>query len=207
MQFITETHNNSNENHSFKNEQKHFNKIKSTIRGLINKVTKENVQFILKELFQVNLYIGKGLLIHFIILSQKQNPNQTNILTTLIAVINCILPDIGILTIHRILNQYKLSIQRNEFDHSLSLLQFISQLVNYEVLNHSICFELMNELKQNENEQNVLRIIQIMKYSGQLLQEKEKGKLYSFFEYLNRLKTRKGVSQKLQSEISFLWTE
>ena len=188
-------------------QQKYFLKIKQNIRGLINKLTKQNIQIILHELFQLNLSIGKGLLIHFILLSQTQNPKQTNLLTTLIAVINCIIPEIGLTLLHRIVFQYKLSIERNEFERSLILLQFLSQLINYEVCNSSFCFELLNELKQNETEENVLRMIHLMKFNGKLLQTKDKAKVQQFFEYVNRLKMRRGTSLKLQNEISFLWTE
>ena len=181
--------------------------MKSTFRGLINKLTKENIQTILRETFQFNLSIGKGLLIHFLILAQKQQPQQTIVFTTFISVINCLLPEIGKVAIHRIIHHYKLAIERNEKEHSLHLLQFISHFVNQEICDKMLCFELLSELKEHENEDNIQRMIELLKYSGKYLQENEKGKVSEYFEYLNKIKTRRETSQYIRSLISFLWNE
>ena len=50
-------------------------------------------------------------------------------------------------------------------------------------------------------------MIHLMKFNGKLLQNKYKAKVQQFFEYLNRLKMRRGISLQIQNEISFLWTE
>jgi pre-mRNA-splicing factor CWC22 len=66
--------------------------LRKSINGIVNKVNIANIQNVVVELFNENIYRGRGLLARSIIKAQMASPNFTHVYTALISVINTKVP-------------------------------------------------------------------------------------------------------------------
>ena len=80
-----------------------------------------------------NLVRGKGLLCRSLIRSQIASPTYTPVFASLVAVINCKLPDVGALLVTRLIMQFRRSLKRNDRSICVPATIFLAHLVNQQV--------------------------------------------------------------------------
>ena len=108
--------------------------MRKSINGIVNKVNIANIQNVVVELFNENIYRGRGLLARSIIKAQMASPNFTHVYAALVAVINTKVPEIGLLIAKRVLVQFKRSFERNNKIVCVATTKMIAHLVNQRVI-------------------------------------------------------------------------
>eukprot|EP00757_Euglenozoa_sp_SAG-D1_P002251 gene2251-2023_t len=91
-----------------------FDALKKSINSLINKVSKENIQNVVMDLFQENLDRGRGWFCRTLMKSQAASPLYSPILSSLASVVNSKIPEIGMLLVSRIVIQFRKAYKRND---------------------------------------------------------------------------------------------
>ena len=80
----------------------HWEALKKSINGLINKVNASNILPVVQELFQENLLRGRGLLVRTVMRAQQAAMSFTAVYAAMIALTNCKLPQVGELLLTRL---------------------------------------------------------------------------------------------------------
>ena len=86
------------------------------------------------ELFNENIYRGRGLLARSLIKAQMASPNFTHVYAALIAVINTKVPEVGLLIARRVIIQFRRSFERNNKIVCVATTRMIAHLVNQRVV-------------------------------------------------------------------------
>ena len=120
---------NSEEN-TEEHQKYHWEQLRKSINGIVNKVNVTNISSVAIELFQHNLIRGKGLLAKSIMKAQAASINFTHVFAALICIINTKLPAVVKLILHRLLSQFQKSYKRNNKLTCVSSLKMIAHLVN-----------------------------------------------------------------------------
>eukprot|EP00954_Amorphochlora_amoebiformis_P018525 1326652-Amorphochlora_amoeboformis.AAC.2 len=91
----------------------HWDALRKSINGLINKVNTSNIKMIIPELFNENVVRGRGLLVRACMKAQMASPNFTHVYAALIAIVNTKMPEIGELCLKRVVMQVMSSDSRD----------------------------------------------------------------------------------------------
>ena len=86
------------------------------------------------ELFNENIYRGRGLLARSLIKAQMASPNFTHVYAALIAIINTKVPEVGLLIARRVIIQFRRSFERNNKIVCVATTRMIAHLVNQRVV-------------------------------------------------------------------------
>lgn len=179
--------------------------LRKSINGIINKVNISNIQNIIFEIFNENLLRGKGLLVRGLIKAQMASPNFTHVYAALIAVINTKLPDIGELVIKRYIIQFQKAYKRNNKIVCMATTKMIAHLVNHEVVQETLAFEILFLFLENPTEDSVEMACDFMIECGQILSEKNPPLTHSIFERFRGILHEGEIDKRIQYTIENLF--
>lgn len=145
--------------------------LRKSIVGLVNKVSVFNLKEIAIELLQENIWRGRGLLCRALMKAQNTSPKFTNVYAALFAVINSKFPDIGVLLLKRLVDQFKKSYRRRDKMNLLSATKFIAHLVNHLVCGVVLPLQVLLLLLEKPTDDSVEVAVSLMQDMGQRLSE------------------------------------
>jgi pre-mRNA-splicing factor CWC22 len=145
----------TNDKQSMDYQKMMWEMLRKSINGIINKVNITNIHNIIYEILNENLLRGKGLLSRAIIKAQMASPNFTHVYAALVAVINTKLPDIGELILKRYILSFQKAYKRNNKIVCVASTRMLAQLLNQEVNNETLAYEVLFLFLENPTEDSV----------------------------------------------------
>ncbi|CAF1493680.1 unnamed protein product, partial [Rotaria sordida] len=170
-------------------------------------VDQSNIRQIFRNLLQVNLIRGRGLLANAIIEAQKNSPKYTNVYAAFVYIINSKFPRIGKLICGRVISLYRESFVANERKNTFILIKFLAHLINQKVLHEKIAFEIVDVLLRNVSSDSVILAVQFLTECSQKLSRENKKELDSRFSKLSDLLNGPLITQHTKNMIIVLLTE
>ncbi|KAG7533679.1 MIF4G-like type 3 [Arabidopsis thaliana x Arabidopsis arenosa] len=156
--------------------------LRKSIDGLVNKVNATNIKNIIPELFAENLIRGRGLFCRACIQSQMESPEFTDVFAALVAVINSKFPQVALLLVKRVVLILNRAYMRNDKPQFLAAVKFVAHLVNQQVADEIIAFELLTVLLENPTDTRVEMAVAFVLECGALLEDVAPKGLHGIFE-------------------------
>ena len=179
--------------------------LKKSINGLVNKVNIPNIAQIVRELFKENIIRGRGVLVKGIIQAQQFSPTFTNTYAALVAIINTKFPQIGELTLTRLIFQFKTSYRQNKKDQCLACCRFIAHLINQNVAHEILALQILTLLLENPTNHSVELAMGLLKECGKKLMQESPRSLHAIFETLRNILHQSEVDQRIQYMIEVMF--
>ena len=179
--------------------------LKKSLNGLINKVNVSNLKDIVVELFGENLIRGKGLLVRACLKAQASALPFTPVYAALIGVLNTKLPDIGELTLKRLILQFRRSYKRNDKTQCLASVMFLAHLVNQRVAHEIVALQLLTLLLEQVTDDGVEIAVAFMKESGSFLAEHSPKPSNAIFERFRTILHEGHIDKRVQYMIEVLF--
>lgn len=196
--------------------------LKKNINGLINKANVTNIAVIVRELFNINLIRGRGLLCRYIQKAQAVSPTFTHVYAALVAVCNSKVfpllafphpliillfqfPKIGELLLQRLIIQFRRTFQRNDRSTCINTCRFIAHLVNQSVAHEVLALEIIYLLLENVTNDSVEVAIAFLKECGAKLEDVSRKGLAGIFERLRNILHECDLSKRVQYMIEVMF--
>lgn len=195
----------SNDKQSIEYQRMMWEMLRKSINGIINKVNITNIHNIIYEILNENLFKGKGLLTRAIIKAQMASPNFTHVYASLVAVINTKLPDIGELILKRYIIQFRKAYKRNNKIVCTATTKMLAQLINQEVNNETLAYEILFLFLENPTEDSVEMACDFMIECGHSLSDKNPQLTHSIFERFRGILHEGEIDKRIQYTIESLF--
>jgi pre-mRNA-splicing factor CWC22 len=195
----------TNDKQSMDYQKMMWEMLRKSINGIINKVNITNIHNIIYEILNENLLRGKGLLSRAIIKAQMASPNFTHVYAALVAVINTKLPDIGELILKRYILSFQKAYKRNNKIVCVASTRMLAQLLNQEVNNETLAYEVLFLFLENPTEDSVEMACEFMIECGQLLNEKNPQLTHTIFERFRGILHEGEIDKRIQYTIENLF--
>lgn len=145
--------------------------LRTSINGIINRLSDQNIKPLTAKLFGCNLIRGQGLLCRSIMKAQSISPNQTPVFAALISVVNTKLPQIGELLLTRLILQFRRSYRRRDRSLTLSTTTFLAHLLNQSIIHEVLALQLLTLLLESPTNDSVEIAVNFTKQAGMKLME------------------------------------
>jgi pre-mRNA-splicing factor CWC22 len=188
-------------------QRMHWDALKKSLNGKINKINKSNFQVIVRELFQDNIKRGRGLLARNIIQAQLVSPFYTPVYTALVSFINTKFSEIGELIVRRLISIFRHTYQRNDKTNCLSTIKFLGHLVNENVLHDRILLQMLVLLLENKTDDRVELAVELIKECEQQLSHVNPSELDLVFATLRNLLHDASLKKRTKYMIEALFAE
>ncbi|VEU20875.1 DEKNAAC101698 [Brettanomyces naardenensis] len=175
-----------------------WERLKKSINGLVNKVTRKNIREIVLDLFNLNLVRGRGALVKSIMKSQEVSQEHSSVYACLVCVLNSKIPEIGELLVTRLIVHLKRNLRRKRKESSASELSFIAQLTNFQVSHEILVLEVLYELLEKPTDDSVELAAGLIVECGAYLQENSKVACNAIFERFRSIITEGIVDGRVQ---------
>ncbi|PKS06845.1 hypothetical protein jhhlp_006921 [Lomentospora prolificans] len=147
----------------------HWEALKKSITGIINKVNLGNIKSLVPELFEENLVRGRGAYCRAIMRAQASSLSFTPIYAALTAVVNSKIPLVGELLAKRLVVQFRKSFRRDDKKVCLAATTFIAHLVNFQVVHENLALQMLQLLLHKPTDDSVEIAVGFMKEIGEFL--------------------------------------
>jgi pre-mRNA-splicing factor CWC22 len=195
----------SNDKQSTEYQRMMWDMLRKSINGIINKVNITNIHNIIYEILNENLFRGKGLLARAIIKAQMASPNFTHVYAAFVAVLNTKLPDIGELILKRYIIQFRKAYKRNNKIVCNATTKMLAQLINQEINNETLAYEILFLFLENPTEDSVEMACDFMIECGNLLSDKNPQLTHSIFERFRGILHEGEIDKRIQYTIESLF--
>ena len=179
--------------------------LKKSLNGLINKVNVSNIKDIVVELFGENLIRGRGLLVRACLKAQASALPFTPVYAALISILNTKLPEIGELTLKRLICQFRRSYKRNDKTQCLASVMFLAHLVNQRVSHEIVALQLLTLLLEQVTEDGVEIAVAFTKECGSFLAENSPKPSNAIFERFRSILHEGKIDKRVQYMIEVLF--
>ncbi|SBT82713.1 pre-mRNA-splicing factor CWC22, putative [Plasmodium ovale] len=186
--------------------QKHeWMKLKKKINNIVNKVNVDNIGDICYELFECNLIRGKGIFSRAILHAQLSSPAFTNVFACLLCIVNSKFPNIGLLTVHRIILHFRRAYKRCDKILCFNSVKFIAHMINQRMLHEIVGLQLCSLLLQNITNDSVQVCTYFLTEVGQLYMNICRRGIDIIFDRLKDIIQEGKINIKTQYDIEKLW--
>lgn len=179
--------------------------LKKSINGIVNKVNISNIKEVSLELFNENLFRGRGLLVKAIMKSQQASLQYTNVYACLVGIINSKFPDIGRILVNRYIVMFQKNYKRNNKLQIQTSLEMIAHLINQQVISDVIGFEILLILLENSTSDSIELCVSFLKSSGEALEKLNPNLTQEIFEKLREILHEGSIDRKAQYLIDSLF--
>ena len=178
-----------------------WKKLKEKIKTIVANCFEGNVKETVIELFKINLYRGKGLLVRYVSKAQLSKPIRTQVLASVISVLNSKLPEIGELLLSRLIVHFRKNYLRNRAKCKLSAI-FLAHLVNQRVSSEIVILQIMQLLLENRTNDSLVLACEIMNHVGKYMEENSSLACNMVFDRLRQLLHEdKNLNRKAQGAL------
>ncbi|SPO00514.1 related to CWC22 - involved in mRNA splicing [Cephalotrichum gorgonifer] len=147
----------------------HWEALKKSITGIINKVNLGNIKALVPELFEENLIRGRGAFCRAMMRAQASSLSFTPIYAALTAIVNSKIPLVGELLAKRVVVQFRKSFRRDDKKVCIAATTFIAHLVNFQVIHENIALQILQLLLHKPTDDSVEIAVGFMKEIGEFL--------------------------------------
>ncbi|KYN98177.1 putative cell cycle control protein [Plasmodium gaboni] len=186
-------------------QKQEWMKLKKKINNIVNKVNIDNISEVCYELFECNLIRGKGLFSRALIHAQLSSPAFTNVFTCLLCIINSKFPNIGLLTIQRIIIHFRRAYQRNDKILCFNTVKFIAHMINQRIIHEIVGLQLCSLLLKNITNDSVQVCTYFLAEVGELYTNICRKGLDIIFDRLKDIIQEGQINIKTQYDIEKLW--
>jgi pre-mRNA-splicing factor CWC22 len=187
------------------NQKLTWEALRKSINGLVNKVSSHNLKNIAVELFKENIYRGRGLLCKSLMKSQTTSPKFTPVYAALIAIINTKMPDIGVLLLTRLVDQFKKGYRRRDKLVLLSAVKFIAHLVNHLVCGVVLPLQILLLLLERPTDDSIEVAVALMQELGQRLSEASPQAFNGIFDQFRSILHEGTIDKRVEYMIEGLF--
>jgi pre-mRNA-splicing factor CWC22 len=124
-------------------QQEAWRALSRSITGVVNKVSKDNLEQSAIELFRENLVRGRGLLARSLMRTQQVDPDLTPVLAALVSRINKDLPTVVDLLCHRLVVQWNRAYLRKDWRYVENASRFLGWLFLLQVIEVDLIYQLL----------------------------------------------------------------
>ena len=182
-----------------------WERLRKSIKGLVNRVSPANIKLIVQELFVENLIRGRGLFVRSVMHAQIASPLFTNVLAALVAVINTKIPDIGDLLLRRLVLQFRRAYMRSDEILLSSICKFFAHLVNQRVISEMIVLQVVTIFLEKLSSDSVKLCCQMLFECGATLSVVCPKGVFFIFERLRQVLQEGGIDKRVQYTIEGLF--
>ncbi|KOB86556.1 hypothetical protein PFDG_02136 [Plasmodium falciparum Dd2] len=186
-------------------QKQEWMKLKKKINNIVNKVNIDNISEVCYELFECNLIRGKGLFSRALIHAQLSSPAFTNVFTCLLCIVNSKFPNIGLLTIQRIILHFRRAYKRNDKILCFNTVKFIAHMINQRIVHEIVGLQLCSLLLQNITNDSVQVCTYFLAEVGELYTNICRKGLDIIFDRLKDIIQEGQINIKTQYDIEKLW--
>ncbi|EAN34440.1 MIF4G domain protein [Theileria parva strain Muguga] len=186
-------------------QRQEWERLRKHINSTINKLTLTNVAELVLEMLEHNLIRGRGLFARTWIRAQMASPGFTPIYASFLAVINSKFPEIGELTLKRIILQFRRAYKRNDKIVCQSCVKCVAHLVNQKIAHEILALQLLAILLEKPTDDSVELALEFLRDVGNFLHENCKQGLDSVFDRLKSILQCGLVDKRTQYSIEALW--
>ncbi|SOV17031.1 cell cycle control protein, putative [Plasmodium sp. gorilla clade G2] len=186
-------------------QKQEWMKLKKKINNIVNKVNIDNISEVCYELFECNLIRGKGLFSRALIHAQLSSPAFTNVFTCLLCIVNSKFPNIGLLTIQRIILHFRRAYQRNDKILCFNTVKFIAHMINQRIIHEIVGLQLCSLLLKNITNDSVQVCTYFLAEVGELYTNICRKGLDIIFDRLKDIIQEGQINIKTQYDIEKLW--
>jgi pre-mRNA-splicing factor CWC22 len=186
-------------------QRRHWDHLRKSIKGLINKVAIANINEIVEELFVHNLIRGRGLFVRSIMQAQLSLPVYTNVYAALVAVVNSKIPAIGELMLNRIVLQFRRAYARSDEMHLTALVRLVAHLLNQRVITEIVVLQIVTVFLEKLSNDSVKLCCLMLQECGQVLNEISPKGVFYIFERLRTVLQEGLVDKRTQYIIESLF--
>lgn len=177
---------------------------KRKITGLINRANVSNVTTIVKELFKCNLIRYKGLFASALIKAQETSPVYSDVYAALLAIINSRIKNLGILTINRLILQYRIAFVNNNKPKCMAIVRFFAHLTNQDVIHEVLGFQLINHLIDKPTPSSIEIVLSFIRECGSKLEQLNQVYLFEVFKTLRELSLENELDSRTNDLIDLI---
>ncbi|KAK3322520.1 MIF4G domain-containing protein [Apodospora peruviana] len=186
-------------------QRMHWDALKKSINGLVNKVNSGNIKFVIPELFGENLIRGRGLLCQSLLKAQHASLPFTPIFCCLVAICNTKLPQVGELLVKRLVMRFRKAFKRNDKPVCVSTVTFIAHLVNFQVVHETIAAQILLLLLQRPTDDSVEIAVGLMREVGLFLEEMSPAIANAVFDRFRQILHEADIERRTQYMIEVLF--
>jgi pre-mRNA-splicing factor CWC22 len=179
--------------------------LRKSINGFVNKVSPHNIKHIVVELLQENIYRGRGLLCKSLMKSQSISPKFTSVYAALVAIINTKFPDIGVLLLKRLVDQFKKGYRRRDKLSLLAATKFIAHLVNQMVCGVVLPLQILLLLLERPTDDSIEVAVSLMQEIGQRLSEVSPQAFNGIFDQFRSILHEGSIDKRVEYLIEGLF--
>ena len=191
---------------SIQTQRQQWELLKKTINGTINRLNNNTIKDLIHSLFKdANLIRGKGLLAKSIIRAATTSPTFSPVYSSLIAVINTKLPEIGELILVRAILTFRKSYARRDKSLTMAITNFIGCLFNQGLCHELLCLQLLTVLLEGDPTDDSVDIaVHFTKIVGMGLMETSPTGVHAVMERFRNLLHDGRIARRVQYKIEEL---
>lgn len=182
----------------------HWEALKKSITGIINKVNLGNIKSLVPELFEENLVRGRGAFCRAMMRAQASSLSFTPIYAALTAVVNSKIPLVGELLAKRVVAQFRKSFRRDDKKVCLAATTFIAHLVNFQVIHENIALQMLQLLLHKPTDDSVEIAVGFMKEIGEFLTDMKPMAAHVIFDRFRNVLHEGNISKRVQYAVEVL---
>ncbi|KAL2104666.1 hypothetical protein VUR80DRAFT_9909 [Thermomyces stellatus] len=182
----------------------HWEALKKSITGIINKVNLGNIKALVPELFEENLVRGRGAFCRAIMRAQASSLSFTPIYAALTAIVNSKIPLVGELLAKRVVVQFRKSFRRDDKKVCLAATTFIAHLVNFQVIHENIALQMLQLLLHKPTDDSVEIAVGFMKEVGEFLTDIKPMAAHVIFDRFRSVLHEGNISKRVQYAVEVL---
>jgi pre-mRNA-splicing factor CWC22 len=187
-------------------QRQKWEKLKKSINGTINRLNTHTIKDLIHALFQnANLIRGKGLLAKALLRAATTSPTYAPVYTSLLAVVNTKLPEIGELVLVRAILTFRRSYARQDRSMTMSITNFVGCLFNQGLCHELLCLQLLTVLLEGEPTDDSVEVaVQFIKVVGMALAESSPAGVHAVMERFRGLLHDGRIGRRVQFKIEEL---
>ena len=182
-----------------------WERLRKSVKGLVNKVSSSNIKSIVQELLVENLSRGRGLFLRSIMHAQASAPIFTNVFAALVAVLNARFPDIGDLLVRRVVLQFRRAYSRSDEMLLTCICKFLAHLFNQRVVSEIVVLQVVTIFLEKLSSDSVKVCCQMLLECGQVMSEESPKGMFFIFERLRQVLQEGSIDKRVQYMIETLF--
>lgn len=167
-------------------QRENWEMIRSHVSPIISNLTMDNLQESHRDLFQVNILIGRNIICKNVVdfTLNKQNGRLIPALSALIALLNSDIPDIGETLAKELMLMFVQQFNRKDYVSCGNILQCLSILFLYDVIHEIVILQILLLLLEKNSLRLVIAVMKICGWKLALVSKKTHDMIWEKLRYI-----------------------
>jgi pre-mRNA-splicing factor CWC22 len=191
--------------HSEDYQRLEWERMRKSLKGMVNRVNASNIKSVVQELFTENLIKGRGLLVRSLLHAQIASPVFSNVFAALVSVVNTRIPEIGDLLVRRLVLQFRRAYSRSDEVLLSCVCKFLAHLFNQRVISEQVILQVVTIFLERMSSDSVKICCQLLFECGAALSTLSTKGTFFVFERLRHILQENLVDSRVQYTIESLF--